>query len=72
VVDGTSPIQESNNVRVYAGATIDSTKLIGSALVDPTGAWKVDVRNSTVAVPACRCVSVESDRGARQLAVPMQ
>ena len=27
---------------------------------------------STVAVPACRCVSVESDRGARQLAVPMQ
>ena len=72
VVDGTSTIQESNNVRVYAGATIDSTKLIGSALVDPTGAWKVDVRNSTVAVPACRCVSVESDRGGKQLAVPMQ
>jgi hypothetical protein len=72
VVDGTSPIQDSNNVRVYAGATIDSTKLIGSALVDPTGAWKVDVRNSTVAVPACRCVSVESDRGGKQLAVPMQ
>jgi len=72
VVDGTSPIQDSNNVRVYAGATIDSTKLIGSALVDPTGAWKVDVRNSTVAVPACRCVSVESDRGGKQLGVAMQ
>jgi K319-like protein len=72
VVDGTSPIQDSNNVRVYAGATIDPTKLIGSALVDPTGSWKVDVKNSPIAIPTCRCVSVESDRGARQLAVPMQ
>jgi len=72
VIDSTSSIQDSNNVRVYAGATIDPTKLIGSALVDPTGAWKVDVRNSTVAVPACRCVSVESDRGGKQLGVAMQ
>jgi hypothetical protein len=72
VVDGSSSTSESNNVRVYAGPTIDPTKLIGSALVDPTLAWKTDVRNSTVAVPTCRCVSVESDRGGKQLAVPMQ
>lgn len=72
VVDGTSTVLESNNVRVYAGATIDPTKLIGSALVDPTGAWKVDVRNSPIAVPTCRCVSVESDRGGKQLNVAMQ
>jgi K319-like protein len=72
VVDSTSTVLESNNVRVYAGNTIDPTKLIGTALVDPTGAWKVDVRNSTVAVPACRCVSAESDRGGKQLGVAMQ
>jgi hypothetical protein len=71
VVDGTATVQDSNNVRVYAGATIDPTKLIGSALVDPTNAWKVDVRNSPVALPACRCVSVESDRGGKQLSVPV-
>ena len=65
MVDGTSTVQESNNVRVYAGATIGtSTNLIGCALVDPTGAWKVDVRNSTVAVPACRCVSPSSPTAA--------
>ena len=72
VIDSTATVNTSNNVRVYAGATIDPTKLIGSALVDPTNAWKVDVRNSTVAVPACRCVSVESDRGGKQLNVAMQ
>ena len=52
-------------------AVTGSTGLIGTALVDPTGSWKVDVRNSTVAVPACRCVSVESDRGGRVLNIPM-
>jgi hypothetical protein len=72
VIDGTSSIQVSNNVRVYAGNTIDPSKLIGTALVDPTGSWKVDVRNSTVPVPACRCVSAESDRGGQQLGVAMQ
>ena len=70
--DGTSTVQESNNVRVYAGATIDPTKLIGSALVDATNAWKIDVRNSPVALPACNCISVESDRGGKQLAVTLR
>jgi hypothetical protein len=70
-VDGTASILVSNNVRVHAGATL-AGPTIGSALVDPTGAWKIDVRNSTVAVPACRCVSVESDRGGQTLNVPMQ
>jgi hypothetical protein len=72
VVDGTSNIQVSNNVRVYNGPTAGgNATLIGSALVDPTGAWKVDVRNSPVTPAACRCVSVESDRGGQQLAVPL-
>jgi hypothetical protein len=72
VVDGTSNIQVSNNVRVYNGPTAGgNATLIGTGLVDPTGAWKVDVRNSPVAPAACRCVSVESDRGGQQLAVPL-
>jgi hypothetical protein len=72
VVDGTSNIQVSNNVRVYNGPTAGGTaQLIGSALVDPTGAWKVDVRNSPVKPAACNCVSVESDRGGSKLAVPL-
>jgi hypothetical protein len=72
VVDGSSNIQVSNNVRVYNGPTAGGTaQLIGSALVDPTGAWKVDVRNSPVKPAACNCVSVESDRGGQQLSVPL-
>jgi hypothetical protein len=72
VVDGSSNIQQSNNVRVYAGPTVGgNAPLIGSALVDPTGAWKVDVRNSKVTQPACNCVSVESDRGGQALSVPI-
>src|SRR4051794_37390982 len=72
VVDGSSNIQVSNNVRVYNGPTAGGTaQLIGSALVDPTGAWKVDVRNSPVKPAACNCVSVESDRGGVKLAVPL-
>src|SRR3954462_12683187 len=72
VVDGSSNIQVSNNVRVYNGPTAGGTAtLIGSALVDPTGAWKVDVRNSPVKPAACNCVSVVSDRGGKELAVPL-
>jgi hypothetical protein len=71
-VDGSSNIQVSNNVRVYNGPTAGGTAtLIGSALVDPTGAWKMDVRNSPVKPAACNCVSVESDRGGVQNAVPL-
>jgi hypothetical protein len=72
VVSGTSNIQVSNNVRVYSGPSVGGTApLIGSALVDPTGAWKVDVRNSAIKPAACNCVSVESDRGGQQLSVPL-
>ena len=71
-VDGTSNIQVSNNVRVYSGPTVGGTApLIGSALVDPTGAWKVDVRGSSIKPAACNCVSVESDRGGQALSVPI-
>jgi hypothetical protein len=63
VVDGTSTVLVSNNVRVYAGTTKSAATLIGTALVDPTGAWKVDVRNSTVRPATPNVVTVESDRG---------
>jgi K319-like protein len=72
VVDGTSTIQVSNNVRVYSGPTVGgSAPLIGAALVDATGAWKVDVRGSSVKPAACNCVSVESDRGGQALSIPI-
>jgi hypothetical protein len=72
VVSGGSNIQVSNNVRVYSGPTVGgNAPLIGSALVDPTGAWKVDVRGSTVKPAACNCVSAESDRGGVALSIPL-
>src|SRR3954471_9411821 len=72
VVDRTSNIQVSNNVRVYSGPTVGgNAPLIGAALVDPTGAWKVDVRGSKITPAACNCVSVESDRGGVALSVPL-
>jgi hypothetical protein len=72
VVSGGSNIQVSNNVRVYSGPTVGgNAPLIGSALVDPTGAWKVDVRNSPVTPAACNCVSAESDRGGVALSIPI-
>jgi hypothetical protein len=64
VVSGSASILVSNNVRVYAGASVATGKLIGTALVDPTGAWKIDVRGSSVANTTGR-VSIESDRGAK-------
>src|SRR4051812_12006648 len=72
VVSGGSNIQVSNNVRVYNGPTVGgNAPLIGSALVDPTGAWKVDVRGSAVKPAACNCVSAESDRGGVALSIPL-
>jgi hypothetical protein len=72
IVSGGSNIQVSNNVRVYSGPTVGgSAPLIGSALVDPTGAWKVDVRGSAVKPAACNCVSAESDRGGVALSIPL-
>jgi hypothetical protein len=72
VISGGSNIQVSNNVRVYSGPSVGgNAPLIGSALVDPTGAWKVDVRGSTVKPAACNCVSAESDRGGIALSIPI-
>jgi hypothetical protein len=70
VVSGTSTVLISNNVKVHSGGI--NGPVIGTALVDPTGAWKIDVRNSTVPVPPSRTVSVESDRGGQTLNAPMQ
>src|SRR3954447_16927284 len=71
-ISGGSNIQVSNNVRVYNGPSVGgNAPLIGSALVDPTGAWKVDVRGSAVKPAACNCVSAESDRGGVALSIPL-
>ena len=64
-VGGVQPVADASLRRTR------SAPLIGSALVDPTGAWKVDVRGSSVKPAACNCVSVESDRGGQELAVPI-
>jgi hypothetical protein len=72
VISGGSNIQVSNNVRVYSGPSVGgNAPLIGSALVDPTGAWKVDVRGSAIKPAACNCVSAESDRGGLALSIPI-
>jgi hypothetical protein len=72
VVTGNAGILVSNNVRVHNATP--TGPVIGSALVDPTGTWKIDVRGSTIApgTGANRVVYVESDRGgsAGPIAVP--
>jgi hypothetical protein len=71
-ISGGSNITVSNNVRVYSGPSVGgNAPLIGSALVDPTGAWKVDVRGSAIKPAACNCVSAESDRGGVALSIPL-
>jgi hypothetical protein len=69
-VSGTSTILVSNNVTVHSGPL--SGPVIDKALVDPTGAWKVDVRGSKVAPANPRVVSVESDRGGVVTNIPVQ
>jgi K319-like protein len=76
VVSGSSNILTSNNVRVHNGSAVGADgfpngAVIGSALVDPTGAWKIDVRGSTITpgTGANRVISVESDRGGKVLSI---
>src|SRR3954452_14864304 len=72
VISGGSNIQVSNNVRVYSGPSVGgNAPLIGSALVDPTGAWKVDVRGSAIKPAACNCVSAAADPGGGALSIPL-
>jgi len=65
VVAGTAGSTLQNSVTVHAGSTL-AGPVIGTAPVDATGAFQLDVRNSPV--PSATTVSVESERGGVQLA----
>lgn len=60
-IEGTSSILNNNTVTVYLGSSTAGT-VIGTALVDTTGAWSVRVRNSPV-LPFGSTVTIQSSRG---------
>ena len=69
---GTATQLGANTVTVHVGRTLDGA-VIGTAAVDPlTGAWRLRQANSNVPLDASRTISVESARGGRLLAVPVQ
>lgn len=63
-IDGTSSIIDNNAVTVYVGSGT-SGQVIGTALVDTTGAWSVRVRNSPVS-PVGGVVTIQTTRGGQQ------
>jgi hypothetical protein len=63
VVTGTATSTSNNNVHVYSGLSIDPSREIGSSPVLADKTWAVDVRDSTIPVTTCGCVTVVSDRG---------
>ena len=63
VVDGTATSLTQNNVQVYSGLSIDPSRKIGSSPVAADHTWSVDVRDSTIPLTTCQCVTVVSDRG---------
>ncbi|HEX5495967.1 MAG TPA: hypothetical protein VFX70_15470 [Mycobacteriales bacterium] len=60
-IEGTSSITNNNTVTVHLGSTT-AGQIIGTGLVDVTGAWTVRVRNSPV-LPIGTTVTIESSRG---------
>ena len=63
VVDGTATSTKANKVQVYSGLALDPARKIGTSDVLADGTWSVDVRDSTIPVTTCQCVTVVSDRG---------
>ena len=70
VVSGSSSILTSNNVRVHNGSSLDANGIPNGAVMGsaswstPTGAWKIDVRGSTIAPGNPRVVSRSSPTAA--------
>jgi hypothetical protein len=60
VVAGTAGSTLQNSVTVHAGSTLTGP-VIGTVPVDATGAYQLDIRNSTIA--GNTRVSIESARG---------
>jgi hypothetical protein len=72
VVTGTATSTASNNVQVYSGLSIDPSRKIGSSPVLADNTWAVDVRDSTIPVTTCQCVTVVSDRGGQISNFPLE
>jgi hypothetical protein len=72
VVDGTATSTKANKVQVYSGLALDPARKIGSSDVLTDGTWSVDVRDSTVPVTTCQCVTVVSDRGGQIVDFPLE
>jgi hypothetical protein len=60
--DGTSSILDNNLVTVYLGSGT-SGPVIGTALVDTTGAWSVRARNSSIVPNGNTTATIQSSRG---------
>lgn len=61
-VEGTSSILDNNAVTVFLGNGT-SGPVIGTALVDTTGAWSVRARNSSIVPGGKTTVTIQSSRG---------
>jgi hypothetical protein len=72
VITGTATSTSSNNVQVYSGLSIDPSRKIGSSPVLADTTWAVDVRDSTIPVTTCQCVTVVSDRGGQISNFPLE
>jgi hypothetical protein len=72
VVTGTATSTASNNVQVYSGLSLDPSRKIGSSPVLADSTWSVDVRDSSVPVTTCQCVTVVSDRGGQISNFPLE
>jgi hypothetical protein len=72
VVTGTATSTVSNNVEVYSGLSLDPSRKIGSSPVLADTTWAVDVRDSTVPVTTCQCITVVSDRGGQISNFPLE
>ena len=57
-------------VTIHIGRTLTGP-VLGTAVVDAVGNWSFRQKGSTVQPDATRTVSIESNRGAKQLAVPL-
>jgi hypothetical protein len=63
VITGTATSTNQNNVHVYSGIGAAPSREIGVSPVAADTTWAVDVRDSSIPLAQCQCVTVVSDRG---------
>jgi hypothetical protein len=69
-ITGTSTVTAGNTVTVWLGPTLGGV-LVGTAVVDTTGAWSARVPKTNIVPGTPPTVSIESTRGSVLLAVPV-